>query len=237
MRGQGRPPSNARNYRTMPIDRQSRQAIAERFDNPLLRRYIRWKLSADPAYGAVAAIAGEHPLPLIDIGCGIGLLGHYVHACGTLGQYLGLDHDGRKIEAGRVAVKRAGLGHLMTLLDADGASVQQPVRGNVAMLDVLHYLPANEQQVLLQAALGYVADKGCLILRNVIREPNWRYYLTVLEERWLHVSGFMKGGAQHFPTVDEIRRPLEEAGLAVEISPLRGRTPFNSYLFIARRAP
>jgi 2-polyprenyl-3-methyl-5-hydroxy-6-metoxy-1,4-benzoquinol methylase len=218
----------------MSIDRQSRRAIAARFDNPLLRQYIRWKLSADPAYGAVATIAAENPLPLIDIGCGIGLLGHYVYACGALEQYIGLDHDGRKIEAGQVAVSRAGLGHLMELRDADAASIQ-PMKGYVAMLDVLHYLPADRQRALLETAAAHVADDGCLILRNVIREPNWRYHLTVLEERWLRVSGFMKGGAQHFPTAEEIRLPLEQAGLTVEISPLRGRTPFNSYLVIGRR--
>jgi SAM-dependent methyltransferase len=220
----------------MPIDLNSRRSIAARFDNPLLRLYIGWKLSADPAYATTAAIVGAYPLPLIDIGCGIGLLGHYVHACGALGPYLGLDHDRRKIDAGRLAVRRADLGHLMELRDADAASIQPPVRGYVAMLDVLHYLPAHEQQVLLQAAADYVADDGCLILRNVIREPNWRFRLTVLEELWLRVSGFMKVGAQHFPTADEIRRPLEAAGLTVEISPLRGRTPFNSYLVVARRA-
>jgi hypothetical protein len=36
--------------------------------------------------------------------------------------------------------------------------------------------------------------------------------------------------------MEEIRVPLAAAGLTVEIKPLWGRTPFNSYLVVARRA-
>jgi len=49
------------------------------------------------------------------------------------------------------------------------------------------------------------------------------------------VSGLIRGGAQHYPSTEELRPPLEAAGLAVSMGPLFGRTPFNSYLLVARR--
>jgi hypothetical protein len=48
------------------------------------------------------------------------------------------------------------------------------------------------------------------------------------------VSGWIPGGAQHYPTADELRAPLENAGLDVRVEPLRGSTPFNSYLIVGR---
>jgi hypothetical protein len=57
-----------------------------------------------------------------------------------------------------------------------------------------------------------------------------------VEEFFLRVSGWIPGGAQHYPDADEVRRPLEAAGLVVRIASLRGRTPFNSYLLVAQHA-
>lgn len=215
------------------MDRQTRQRIADRYDNRIQRGYVMGKLGNDPVYAATARILAGSPLPLLDIGCGIGLLGQYLHAQDALPQYLGVDHDERKIRAGQAAVQRAGLDRVMSLRHADAATLP-PVRGHVALLDVLHYLPAARQHALLQVAARHLADDGCLIIRNVLREPNWRFHLTRLEEFFLHASGWIRGGAQHYPSADELRQALEQAGLEVQIESLRGNTPFNSYLVMAR---
>jgi cyclopropane fatty-acyl-phospholipid synthase-like methyltransferase len=217
----------------MPIDRRARRSIAARFDNPMLRAYIAGKLASDPLYDVATAIVRERPLPVLDIGCGIGLLGHYLHTAGALESYVGVDHDIRKIDAGRTALRRAGLDASMDLIHADATSVS-PAKGHVAMLDVLHYLPAARQPELLAVAASHLAPDGCLILRNVVRERNWRFRLTVLEEVWLRASGLIRGGAQYFPDADDIRRPLEAAGLQVDMRRLHGITPFNSFLIVAR---
>ncbi|HEY8683209.1 MAG TPA: class I SAM-dependent methyltransferase [Rhodanobacter sp.] len=215
------------------MDRPARRLIARLYDTRLHRGYAMGKLASDPAYAAAAAIIAGSTLPLLDIGCGIGLLGHYLHARGHMQPYLGLDYDERKIGAGLRAVQRAGPDTGMTLQHAD-ASELPSVHGHVALLDVLHYLPAERQLALLQAAARHLAPQGCLIIRNVLREPNWRFHATRLEEFLLYAFGWMTGGAKHYPTAEELRKPLESAGLVVHIESLRGRTPFNSYLIVAR---
>ncbi len=109
------------------------------------------------------------------------------------------------------------------------------MRGHVAILDVLHYLSANDQQTLLQEAIRHLAPQGRLIIRNVLREANWRFHATRVEEFFLHASGWIRGGPQHYPSVDELRAPLERGGLEVSIESLRGHTPFNSFLIVAQR--
>jgi 2-polyprenyl-3-methyl-5-hydroxy-6-metoxy-1,4-benzoquinol methylase len=215
------------------LDRRTRHAIARRFGNT--RFYVRSKLASDPVYAAVAQRVAARPLPLLDIGCGIGLLAHYLHACGALHRYLGLDHDARKIALGSAAARHGGLDGQVELRAADAASLQ-PLRGHVALLDVLHYLPAERQGPLLAHAARHLAPDGWLIVRNVLREPNWRFHATRVEEFFLRTSGWIPGGAQHYPSAAELRAPLEQAGLEVDILSLRGRTPFNSYLLLARHA-
>jgi 2-polyprenyl-3-methyl-5-hydroxy-6-metoxy-1,4-benzoquinol methylase len=215
------------------MDRRTRHRIARLYENALQRCYVRSKLTNDPVYAATAARIAGSSLPLLDIGCGIGLLGQYLYAQGHQQPYLGLDHDPRKIAAGRIAVHAAGLDTVMSLQHADAAELP-PMRGHVALLDVLHYLPAERQLLLLQAAIRHLAPQGCLIIRNVLREPNWRFHATRVEEFFLRVSGWIPGGAQHYPTADELRAPLENAGLDVRVEPLRGSTPFNSYLIVGR---
>ncbi|UJJ59005.1 class I SAM-dependent methyltransferase [Rhodanobacter denitrificans] len=215
------------------MDRHGRQRIAQLYDNPLQRGYVRGKLAGDPVYAATAALVTGTAMPLLDIGCGIGLLGLYLHARDHARPYLGLDHDARKIAAGQRAAQRAGLGASISLRHADVAELP-PMHGHVALLDVLHYLPAERQPVLLREAARHLAPDGCLIIRNVLREPTWRFHATRVEEFFLRVSGWIPGGAQHYPSAGEVRAPLEDAELEVRIEPLRGHTPFNSYLILAQ---
>lgn len=210
------------------------QAIARCYDSIAQRQYVRWKVACDPVYSAVGELLADTGLPLLDVGCGIGLLGQYLHELGRLPGYVGLDHDFRKISAARLAAQSAGLQQQMQFHPTDVASLPS-IQGNVALLDVLHYLSAPGQQAMLTAALQHLAPTGRLIIRNVLREPNWRFHATRVEEFFLRRSGWIPGGAQHYPTAMELRMPLENAGLDVRITSLRGRTPFNSYLIVAQR--
>ncbi len=216
------------------MDAAARGHIADRYDHWFQRRYVMGKLATDPAYAATAALVGEHPMPLLDIGCGIGLLGQYLHALGVVPRYLGVDNDPRKIDAGQRALQQIGPQHQLQLVQADGVS-KQALRGHVVMLDVLHYVPLEHQRALLENAVMHLAPDGLLIVRNVLRERSWRYGFTRISEFFLGASGWMRVGAQHYPSADELRTPLEAAGLQVDIQPLHGNTPFDSYLLVARR--
>lgn len=214
-------------------ERSIRHAIASRYDTRGRRGYVRGKLAGDPVYTAMASVLADAvPLPLLDIGCGMGLLGQYLHAHSALHGYLGIDHDERKIASARHAA--TGLGDALQWRCTDAAELPD-FHGHVALLDILHYLPADRQTTLLALAARHLAPGGQLVIRNVLREPNWRYHATRVEEFFLHATGWMRVAPQHYPSADEIREGLEETGLRVHTKPLHGRTPFNSYLIVAHR--
>ncbi|TBR39958.1 MULTISPECIES: class I SAM-dependent methyltransferase [Dyella] len=216
------------------MDRLTRQRIANFYDGHFQRGYVRGKLASDPAYAATADAMTGSALPLLDIGCGIGLLGMYLHAKGALRGYVGMDHDERKIGAGRTAAIRAGLSELLDLRIGDAGTLPD-LRGHVALIDVAHYLGRDDQQALLSAAATRVAPGGSLIIRTVLREDNWRFQVTCAEEWWLRASGLIRGGVKHYPDHAELCGPLRALGLQVNTQPMYGATPFNSYLIVAKR--
>jgi SAM-dependent methyltransferase len=216
----------------MPGQSQIASRIATRFHRPWHRDYVRAKLHFDPAYAAVASLLANSSQALLDIGCGMGLLGFYLRERGFRGSYRGVDFDAPKIAEARRIARECGVD--IVFEDGD-AGVLPAFSGHVVLLDVLHYLPAVGQQRLLREAAARVAPGALLIVRNVLRERSWRFRATVWEERIAYAVRWMRSPARHFPARAEVEEPLHAAGLDVDVHPLWGRTPFNSFVVVARR--
>lgn len=205
--------------------------IAARYARREHRSYARGKLRWDPVFRAVAPLFESSSRPLLDVGCGLGLLGQYLREHGFRARYLGVDLDTRKIDEARPAA-RDGL----DLEFATASATALPdFSGDVALVDVLHYLPAGHQQLALAEAAARVRPGGLIVIRNVVRDASWRFRATVAEEHFIRALRWMRYPATHYPERNEIEAPLRATGFATEVRPLWGRTPFNSYLFIARR--
>jgi 2-polyprenyl-3-methyl-5-hydroxy-6-metoxy-1,4-benzoquinol methylase len=206
--------------------------IAARYRLHPRRAYVRGKLRWDPVFATIAPLVVDSPRALLDIGCGFGLLGQYLRECGFRAPYLGLDLDEAKIDEARSAAGRGGLDIDFT---TGSAAALPDFGGDIAMLDVLHYMPADSQQRLLAETAARVPPGGLLLIRNVLNERGWRFRATVAEEYLARVIGWMRVPTRHFPRREEIEAPLRDFGFATRVLPLWGSTPFNSYLFIARR--
>ena len=217
------------------MDRDQLRAVSSRIGARFPRRwqrgYVVSKLRSDPAFAAIAVLMEGRELPVLDVGCGMGLLAFFLRECGFEAEYLGLDLDPRKILTAR---QLAG-DNASTQFREGNAAALPSFAGDVVLLDVLHYLSRADQQTLLTELAARVAPGGMLILRNVLRERGWRFRVTVIEEYLIHAMRWMRVGASYFPSREEIAEPLAAAGLALEIRPLWGNTPFNSYLIVARR--
>jgi 2-polyprenyl-3-methyl-5-hydroxy-6-metoxy-1,4-benzoquinol methylase len=197
---------------------------------PNLYYYAQGKLALDPAYPVVAKELASSPRPLLDIGCGMGLLAAWLRAHGHRAAITGLDVDGEKI---RIA---------QNLLGSENASFHTgdaldfaPHAGDVVMLDVLHYFDDAQQQRLLEKIAASVAPGGVAMIRVTLNDKSWRFTVTKLEEWFVHASGWIPTTGWNFPTRDEIGGAFRAAGLTEESRPMWGITPFNSYLFTFRR--
>lgn len=201
-------------------------------------RYRYWyslsKLAMDPLYDAVPTAFGNEPVPVLDLGCGIGLLLHCLRASGQRLPYIGVDTDSIKIEAARAASSRRG--HDDVDFQVCDLSVRFPQHhGSVAMLDVLQYLPRQAQGSLISQAAQCVSNDGRLVIRTGLADNSWRSAMTRATDRFGHLVGWMKTSFKAQPSAHELRTILRRHGLHAEFRPLWGRTPFNNWLVIARR--
>lgn len=199
-------------------------------------RYRYWyslsKLAMDPLYEAVPGAFGEQAEPLLDLGCGIGLLLHCLRATGRQLSYVGMDTDAVKIGAARAASARGGLGN--ATFQVCDLSVRFPEHsGSVALLDVLQYLPRQAQQALLSHAAQCVSKQGRLVIRTALADGTWRSALTRATDRFGHLTGWMKTSFKAQPTAEQLRAVLRHHGLHTDFKPLAGRTPFNNWLVVA----
>ncbi len=210
--------------------------IAARFAGRWRQGYVRGKLRSDPAFATIATLLTEAGAarPVLDLGCGMGLLGQWLRECGHRGAYLGIDNDARKLRAGRVA---AATLHPALDLRAGDLQALPEFSGHVVLLDALHYLARAPQQALLAACAQRLGAGDLLLIRSVLRDASWRYRITQAEELLAAASGWMRTAARHIPEGDALSENLGALGLRVTRQPLWGRTPFNSWLIVARRAP
>jgi SAM-dependent methyltransferase len=202
--------------------------IASRYPTRLLRSYARVKMATDPAYNAVFDLLRDATEPLLDIGCGVGLMAFYLRERGMRMPIVGIDHDRRKIEIAR----QVAVGDQSVSFDVGDARHRVQFRGNVVLLDVLHYFSDSDQSVILRNA---AAAGGMIIIRDGIRDGSLRYRLTYAQEMLARAGGWLKAERLHFPTRQSIETSLN-GDLREEVRPMFGRTPFNNYLFVFRRA-
>jgi trans-aconitate methyltransferase len=201
--------------------------IAAKYPTRFLRSYVRSKLARDPMYEAVLAHVRERGEPLLDVGCGVGVLEAFLRERGVDVPIVGIDSDAKKIAVARQVVPD------VAFHEADARTLP-PFRGTVVILDVLHYLTSDEQQQLLHQALERTS--GLVIVREDERDHSLRYRLTVAQETFARAVRWLRVPRLNFPTAESIVAPFYARGFAVTIAPMWGRTPLNNYLFVFSRA-
>jgi len=197
--------------------------------------YGRSKLRHDPLFEGVLHWLPDDDRPVLDIGCGLGLLAHVLRQRQRRGRYTGVDVDAGKVVRARRAALRGRLAQVR--FDAVDAQAGLPAhQGHVVLLDVLQYLDPAPQQALLEAASACVAPGALLLLRTPLATGDRRDHTTRIADRLAWLTGWMGTRPRHYPSATVLEGRLARAGLTVHPPrPLHGRTPFNSWLLVAER--
>ena len=223
---------------TLPAD--TAQRIARAFlpprwhGNRYFYYYTRAKLRTDPLYpGVLDALRGT-TAPVLDLGCGIGLLAHALRADGSGLPYRGVDIDARKIVEARRAASVAGLAEVaFEVVDlADGLPAHS---GSVAILDVLQFVPPDAQDAILDAAIARIAPGGVLVIRTGLDDGSARAKTTRRIDAFSRMVGWMNAGPTRYSDADALRAKFTAAGLDARFDPLHGNTPFNNWRIVAAR--
>lgn len=202
--------------------------VAALYDGRSLKEYARWKVRMDRAYDEVLG-ALRDDAPLIDLGCGIGLLPFFLREHGRTALMIGIDFDRRKIEiAQRAATRQRGIEFI-----AGDAREPLPEGHDIVIVDLLHYFDSASQQKILANAARAVRPGGVVVLRQGIRDGSWRYRFQAAVDAFARVVRWMQAENLNYPTREEIMAAFD--GFESEIRPVWGRMPYNNYLFVFRR--
>ena len=206
------------------------ERVASLFRSRWLRHYVAGKLRSDPVFPAVFESLRGRTQPLLDVGCGVGLLALYLRGRGWLESIIGIDTDARKIEQARRV--EASLSPGLEFFQQDVRDGLPAFQGNIAALDLLHYLEPAQQTALLDALAERLAPGCVLLLRDSPSDDSLRHRITHLGEIFAQTISWNLNTPLHFPTRESINRAfsLDEFD-RVEL-PVWGRTPFNNRLFI-----
>lgn len=225
---------------TRPFNRATATRIASAFlpSFPLGNRwdyyYTRSKLGSDPLYpGVLHALRGS-AAPVLDLGCGLGLLAHALRLDGQHMDYRGVDNDADKIARAQVVAGKNGLAN--TRFDVVDLAKGPPAhRGSVAILDVLQYLTREDQRTLIADTIAMLVPGARLVIRTALGDDSARGRTSRITDRLANWVGWMQFRPKCYPDADALRAQLHAAGLQVTFEPLYGNTPFNNWLIVATK--
>lgn len=173
------------------------------------RAHLVGRLLSAPWDRVVAAVE-EGSGPLLDVGCGPGLLAYLLGRRGFPDPYLGVDPDPRKVERAR-----AWLGDAAgrTFRAAVVEEVAERGFGRAAVVDVLYLVPRPARAGLVAAASSRLAPGGRLVVLTSGGGPAWKRAVDRLQERAAVLLGVTRGEVVDPCDGAEVAALLEGAGL------------------------
>lgn len=193
------------------------------------RGFVRWKLRLDRIFGLIADEAMGSGT-VVDLGCGYGMALRFA-AYGDHGRRLvGCDLDEHRIATASAALRSMNA----EVSVADVRQFELPSASLILILDVLQYLPADEQLALLRRCCAALEPGGRFIFRVHDCERGMWSAITMAFDRLIFLCGHA-GVRPLMLSPERYQSALESAGMRVECRRFRNHLPLAHILFIANR--
>jgi uncharacterized protein (DUF2062 family)/SAM-dependent methyltransferase len=197
------------------------------------RGFVRWKLRLDRIFALLAELLAAEDVgsgTVVDLGCGYGIVLSFAAFGDSNRRLVGCDLDQHRIAVARQALRELNA----DLSVADVRALDLPPAGLILILDVLQYLPADEQLGLLQRCCAALVPRGRLIFRVHDRERGLWSTITMAFDRLIFACGRAGTRPLILPAV-EYHRVLANAGMQVEERQFRNLLPLAHILFVAKK--
>ena len=214
----------------------TRDVVSLYHDAPLaVRAHVRVRWATCP-FRAVAA-----QLPpggrVLELGCGHGLFSLLAALSSPGRAVLGVDVDGRKVEHGRAAARRAReRGFDCDIAVAPPGEVPEGPWDAIVVVDVLYLLDAGTQRRLLGDCARRLAPGGVLAVKEMTLSPAWKFRWNRAQETLaVRVLGITHGGELTFVAPSEMEEWMAADGLEVGHLSLQRGYPHPHHLVLGRR--
>lgn len=196
-----------------------------------LAAYAKHKVRMDHLYRSALPLIPPG-VKILDLGCGLGLLGMLLEARGQGNETHGIEWDLPKARfAGRMAEGNASI----RVVCGDMFTEPWPECPVVAVLDVLHYLPPERQRALLFRIGAHLPEGGRLLVRVMDARAGGMAALTRLCEQLAVALGWNRAPRVHWRALTEVHNDMQDAGF--EILPTSGVTDrfFGNQLLVGEK--
>ncbi len=207
--------------------------------------FARGKLSGDPAFrhALEEGLIGSGAR-VLDLGCGQGLLAALLLATDTQYQAKRWPADWARppLQAKLIGIElmpndvdraKAAMGVEAEFVLGDIASTPFPASDVVVILDVLHYLPFDEQKDVLHRLHLALQPHGRLLLRIGDADGGFGFWFSNWVDRVVTRVRGHKLGRLYCRTLTEWIRLLRDSGFDVKVRPMSQGTLFSNVLLIA----
>ena len=211
--------------------------------------WARGKLGGDPIFTSLLEQGAlRRCTRVLDLGCGRGLLAAWFLAAGHLtatDQWhpgfevpTGMVFHGVDLHAGACAAGNHSLqphyGNLVSLVSGDMCRANLRGYDAITVLDVLHYIPFAQQEVLLDKIRAALGPGGLLVTRVGNARGGWRFRLS----QWVDLAVANAEGHRirslHCRPLSDWTDALQARGFTVTAQLMSNGTPFANVLLIAR---
>jgi cyclopropane fatty-acyl-phospholipid synthase-like methyltransferase len=207
--------------------------------------FARGKLSADPVFRAMlefGLLKGRGHI--LDLGCGQGLLSAWLRAALLHYQSGNWPADwpaapmprstrGIELKVRDVERARRALGAACEISQGDIRSAEFGSTDAVVILDVLHYMAADEQLQVLRRVRAALPAQGLLLLRIGDADAGLRFRFSQWVDKLVMLCRGHAWVRTHCRSAAQWGALLRDCGFDVSSAPMSRGTPFANVLMIA----
>jgi uncharacterized protein len=159
------------------------------YKGPVLEWYARIKVRLEGDYETFHKLIPQKAV-ILDLGCGYGFMDYMLQFLSEERVITGVDYDEAKIETAQHGYLRS---NRLNFVHGDVMTIPMDRYDAIIIADVLHYLTAEEQDVLVERCISHLNPGGRLIIRDGNRDLQERHKGTWLTEFFsVKLFGFNK---------------------------------------------
>ncbi|PWW23750.1 methyltransferase family protein [Geodermatophilus normandii] len=191
---------------------------------PKIRAYNAARLSVLPVPW-VLSLLDDLEGTVLCLGCGYGTLETVMAATHPKLEFAASDFNERRIAVARSTVR--GLPNISFSTADATQELPDESYDNVFLSDLLHHLPAGEQEPLLQRLWQVVRPGGALVMKDLDVRPRWKCWWNHLHDR------VVAGPPLTYLPASSYHAMLTRLGARVQVAVPRTRLPYAHYALIA----
>lgn len=185
------------------------------YKGPVLEWYTRVKLRLENNYSYINDCVPAEA-DIVDIGCGYGLISYMLCFTSEKRNILGIDYDKEKVDIANTCISR---NDRINFIEADAVDFDYPGADVFIMSDVLHYMPAENREILFDKCFEKLRPGGIIIIRDADKDLQKRHLGTRYTEFFSTRFGYNKatGGKLYFFSGRDIREMAVRKGMQLEV--------------------